>query len=51
MQMKAHKDEKTGTWWFVRKIMQQVDNQTYIKNNHLKYAEFMEDEWLNSKEF
>ncbi|WP_405172236.1 Arm DNA-binding domain-containing protein [Paenibacillus sp. FSL H8-0280] len=79
MQMKAHKDEKTGTWWFIisagkdengkrrqikrrgfktekdtlkelRQIMQQVDDQTYIKNSDLKYAEFIEGEWLNSKE-
>lgn len=79
MQMKVHKDEKTGGFWFVisagkdekgnrrqikrrgfktekeamremRKIMQQLDDHTYVKSNNLKYVEFLEGEWLASKE-
>ncbi|WP_195571763.1 tyrosine-type recombinase/integrase [Paenibacillus sp. 1001270B_150601_E10] len=79
MQMKVHKDEKTGRFWFVisagkdekgnrrqikrrgfktekeamhemRKIMQQLDDHTYVKSNNLKYVEFLEGEWLASKE-
>ncbi|OAX49906.1 site-specific integrase [Paenibacillus sp. AD87] len=79
MQMKAHKDEKTGTWYFVvsagkdedgkrrqikrrgfrtekealkemRKILQQVDESTYVKKSNLKYVDFLENEWLPSKE-
>lgn len=78
MQMKVHKDEKKGTYWFVvsagkdengkrrqikrrgfrtekeamremRKILQQVDENTYIKKTNLKYTEFLEGEWLDSK--
>ncbi|WP_258957522.1 site-specific integrase [Brevibacillus centrosporus] len=78
MQMKVHKDEKTGTYWFVvsagndelgkrrqikrrgfrtekqalkemRKILQQIDENTYIKNTKLVYSEFLEGEWLDSK--
>ncbi|MBB6019054.1 integrase [Paenibacillus sp. JGP012] len=79
MQMKAHKDEKTGTWYFVvsagkdedgkrrqirrrgfktekealrelRKILQQVDENTYVKKSNLKYVDFLKNEWLPSKE-
>lgn len=79
MQMKANKDSKSGTWWFVvsagkdengkrrqikrrgfktekealkemRKILQQVDENTYVKKSNLKYVDFLENEWLPSKE-
>lgn len=34
----------------MRKILQQVDDHTYVKSNHLKYTEFLQGEWLDSKE-
>ncbi|MDF2962377.1 MAG: integrase [Paenibacillus sp.] len=33
----------------MRKLLQQVDDNTYIKNTNLKYNEFLEGEWLDSK--
>lgn len=78
MQMKVHKDEERGTYWFVasagkdshgnrrqikrrgfrtekeamkemRKLLQQVDDNTYVKNSNIKYSEFLQGEWLESK--
>ncbi|MEK3720049.1 site-specific integrase [Paenibacillus sp. FSL H8-0034] len=33
----------------MRKLLQQVDDKTYIKNAKIKYHEFLEGEWLDSK--
>ncbi|MFE9273917.1 tyrosine-type recombinase/integrase [Paenibacillus glucanolyticus] len=78
--MKVHKDEKTGTYWFVasagkdengkrrqikrrgfktekeamkemRTLLKQVDDHTYVKKNNIKYVDFLEGEWLSSKEY
>lgn len=33
----------------MRKLLQQVDDNVYIKNTKLKYSDFLEGEWLASK--
>ncbi|MBJ6361840.1 site-specific integrase [Paenibacillus sp. MAHUQ-46] len=33
----------------MRKLLQQIDDNTYIKNSNIKYTEFLEGEWLGSK--
>ncbi|MDR5000426.1 site-specific integrase [Brevibacillus parabrevis] len=33
----------------MRKLLQQVDDNAYIKNTKLKYCDFLENEWLTSK--
>lgn len=33
----------------MRKILQQVDENTYVKNTKLRYSEFLEGEWIDSK--
>lgn len=33
----------------MRKILQQIDENTYIKRNKVKYVDFLEGEWLDSK--
>lgn len=33
----------------MRKLLQQVDDNTYIKDTKLKYSDFLEGEWLASK--
>lgn len=33
----------------MRKVLQQIDDNTYIKNTNLKYIDFLEGEWIDSK--
>lgn len=33
----------------MRKLLQQVDDHTYIKSTKIKYSDFLEGEWLSSR--